>query len=207
MGDAYVLGVTLICGGCGTGVSPQGSRVREWLGADGPFDAVANTMGSPPQGAAAAPLTNKNTNFSAIYIEEVSFCMTAKRLDNLTPHQRHAYVIRSRWGWRLQRIAQELGNTLGSASALVKRAQMRAGRPSKGEARTIFGKNGAPCCAELSRCPGTVMPIGRQKSRVSEDAPGLAATRSGARLRCRSRRRAPLHGVPLRVAANPRPVY
>ena len=102
-------------------------RQSEWLGVHGPFDAVANSMGSPPQRAADAPLTNKNTNFSAIYIEGESFSMTPKRLDNLTPRQRHAYVMRFRWGWRLQRIAQELGITIGSASALVKRAQLRAG--------------------------------------------------------------------------------
>ena len=53
--------------------------------------------------------------------------MTRERLDNLTPRQRHAYVMRFRWGWRLQKIAQELGITVGSASALVKRAQLRAG--------------------------------------------------------------------------------
>ena len=48
-------------------------------------------------------------------------------LDNLTPRQRRAYILRFRRGWRLRRIAAELEITVGSAAALVKRAQLRAG--------------------------------------------------------------------------------
>ena len=32
-------------------------------------------------------------------------------LENLTPRQREAYILRFRWGWRLPRIAAELGIT------------------------------------------------------------------------------------------------
>lgn len=53
--------------------------------------------------------------------------MTRERLDNLTPRQRRAYIMRFRWRWRLQKIAKELGITVSSASMLVKRAQLRAG--------------------------------------------------------------------------------
>ena len=48
-------------------------------------------------------------------------------LENLTPRQRQAYILRFRRGWRLRRIAAELGITVSSAGELVKRAQFRAG--------------------------------------------------------------------------------
>jgi len=48
-------------------------------------------------------------------------------LKNLTARQREAYVLRFHRGWRLRRIAGELGITVSSAGELVKRAQFRAG--------------------------------------------------------------------------------
>ena len=48
-------------------------------------------------------------------------------LENLTPRQRQAYILRFRRGWWLRRIATELGITVSSAGELVKRAQFRAG--------------------------------------------------------------------------------
>ena len=48
-------------------------------------------------------------------------------LKNLTPRQRQAYVLRFRRGWRLRRIAGELGISVSSAGELVKRAQFQAG--------------------------------------------------------------------------------
>ena len=53
--------------------------------------------------------------------------MMLAMLKNLTPRQRQAYVLRFRHGWRLRRIAAELGITVSSAGELVKRAQFRAG--------------------------------------------------------------------------------
>jgi hypothetical protein len=52
--------------------------------------------------------------------------MTQLPLENLTPRQRQAYILRFRRGWRLRRIAAELGITVSSAGELVKRAQLRA---------------------------------------------------------------------------------
>jgi hypothetical protein len=48
--------------------------------------------------------------------------MTQVPLENLTPRQRQAYILRFRRGWRLRRIAAELGITVSSAGELVKRA-------------------------------------------------------------------------------------
>jgi hypothetical protein len=48
-------------------------------------------------------------------------------LKSLTPRQRQAYILRFRRGWRLRRIAAELGIAVSSAGELVKRAQFRAG--------------------------------------------------------------------------------
>jgi len=53
--------------------------------------------------------------------------MTPMLLNNLTARQRQAYMMRFRWGWRLGRIAAEMGITVSSAAELVKRAQLRAG--------------------------------------------------------------------------------
>ena len=53
--------------------------------------------------------------------------MTQLPLENLTPRQRQAYILRFRRGWRLRRIAAELGISVSSAGELVKRAQFRAG--------------------------------------------------------------------------------
>jgi hypothetical protein len=53
--------------------------------------------------------------------------MTHIPLKNLTARQRQAYILRFRRGWRLRRIAVELGITVSSAGELVKRAQFRAG--------------------------------------------------------------------------------
>jgi FixJ family two-component response regulator len=53
--------------------------------------------------------------------------MTQRPLENLTPRQRQAYILRFRRGWRLRRIAAELGISVSSAGELVKRAQCRAG--------------------------------------------------------------------------------
>ena len=48
-------------------------------------------------------------------------------LKNLTSRQRQAYILRFQRGWRLRRIAEEMGITVSSAGELVKRAQFRAG--------------------------------------------------------------------------------
>ena len=64
--------------------------------------------------------------------------MAYRALNNLTPRQRQAYVMRFRWGWRLAKIASELGITAGAACALVKRAQFRAGL-GKQRVRVIRG--------------------------------------------------------------------
>jgi hypothetical protein len=53
--------------------------------------------------------------------------MKQMQLNNLTARQRQAYILRFRRGWRLRRIAVELGITVSSAGELVKRAQFRAG--------------------------------------------------------------------------------
>ena len=53
--------------------------------------------------------------------------MTQLPLENLTPRQRQAYILRFRKRWRLRRIAVELGITVSSAGERVKRAQCRAG--------------------------------------------------------------------------------
>jgi hypothetical protein len=48
--------------------------------------------------------------------------MTQVPFKNLTPRQRRAYILRFRRGWRLRRIAAELGIAVSSAGELVKRA-------------------------------------------------------------------------------------
>ena len=48
--------------------------------------------------------------------------MTQAPLENLTPRQRQAYILRFRKRWRLRRIAGELGITVSSAGERVKRA-------------------------------------------------------------------------------------
>ena len=55
------------------------------------------------------------------------FFMTQVMLENLTPRQRQAYVLRFGRRWRLKEIAAKLGITISSAGELVKRAQLRAG--------------------------------------------------------------------------------
>jgi hypothetical protein len=65
--------------------------------------------------------------------------MTQVPLENLTPRQRQAYILRFGRGWRLRRIAVELGMWRENGVA----------------------RNGAPCCAgspdeDLLLCHGSL---------------------------------------------------
>jgi DNA-directed RNA polymerase specialized sigma24 family protein len=45
----------------------------------------------------------------------------------LSPKQRDAWVMRYRYGWRLKKIALRLGTSHQAVSAILRRAQLRAG--------------------------------------------------------------------------------
>lgn len=55
--------------------------------------------------------------------------MTNISLKGLTELQRNAIIMRYRYGWRMKRIALELGITVSGASRAVRRAQTTAGLP------------------------------------------------------------------------------
>jgi len=71
-------------------------------------------------------------------------------LKNLTARQHRAYVMRFRYGWKIQRIAQELGIDPSSAGQLIKRAQLRAGL-GRVKVRVIRTKPRRVRAASLSR--------------------------------------------------------
>ena len=55
--------------------------------------------------------------------------MTAISLKDLSHKQRDAWRMRYRYGWRMKRIALELGSNESAVSRLLLRAQRRAGLP------------------------------------------------------------------------------
>jgi len=52
-------------------------------------------------------------------------------LKDLTEKQREAWQMRYRYGWRMTRIALEMGTSKTAVSQLLRRAQGRAGLPRR----------------------------------------------------------------------------
>lgn len=57
--------------------------------------------------------------------------MTPIDFKNLSDKQRDAWRMRYRYGWRMKRIAIELGTTAPAVSRLLQRAQLKAGLPRR----------------------------------------------------------------------------
>ncbi|HWE02436.1 MAG TPA: sigma factor-like helix-turn-helix DNA-binding protein [Tepidisphaeraceae bacterium] len=58
-------------------------------------------------------------------------------LKDLTEKQKEAWRMRYRYGWRMKRIAIELGTTEPAVSQLLRRAQRRAGLPATSNVRVL----------------------------------------------------------------------
>ncbi|HET6249913.1 MAG TPA: hypothetical protein VFE47_19645 [Tepidisphaeraceae bacterium] len=57
--------------------------------------------------------------------------MATIKLDYLTPRQRKAWQMRYHWGWRVQKIAIEMGIKHNSVCELLLRAEQKAGLPRR----------------------------------------------------------------------------
>ena len=63
--------------------------------------------------------------------------MPTHDLKELTEKQRDVWVMRYRYGWRLERIAIELGTKKPAVSRMLRRAQLRAGLPRRTNVRVL----------------------------------------------------------------------
>ena len=66
--------------------------------------------------------------------------MTNISLKELSDKQRQAWIMRYRYGWRMRRIALELGISPNGVSKILRRALVRTGLPRRSNIRIIRTK-------------------------------------------------------------------
>jgi len=74
-------------------------------------------------------------------------------LKNLSPKQREVWVMRYRYGWRLKKIAIEMGTSFQAVSAMLSRAQRRAGATEHHRISVIRTRGRRVWARSLSKVP------------------------------------------------------